>query len=155
MTQNTNDLAVQPTDPGARQPVAGAVRISARVTLAAIVVQFMLAGLGTFDAVHGDTVKDSFFKLHDRFALVIIVLMVVTLIVALVTRSHRRVLVQSALLPLLAGPVQHALATAGTDHAPWVGSLHVLTGVLILVLESRLAVPLPRTARQPVLRQQA
>ncbi|WP_433170186.1 DUF6220 domain-containing protein [Actinoallomurus sp. CA-150999] len=135
MTQN--DQALE-----ADAPVAShAVRVIGQVTLLAIFVQFILAGLGTFDTAHGGTFKDSNFTLHDRFALVIVALTVLMLIVALVTRSGRMVVGESLLLALLVGPVQHALATTGTDHAPWVGSLHVLTGVLILILDAHVAFP--------------
>ena len=120
----------------------------AQLTFFAIVVQFILGGLGTFDAAHSGTFKDSYFNLHSKFALVIIALAVLMVVVALVTRSGRLVVGESVLLAVSVGPVQHALATAGTDHAPWVGSLHVLTGVLILVLDAHLAFPRGVLARR-------
>jgi hypothetical protein len=132
----------------APRPVAGTVRGIGRLTLLAIVVQFTLAGLGTFDTAHSGTFKDSYFSWHDKFALVIIALAVLMVLVALLTRSGRLVVAESILLALLVGPVQHALATTGTDHAPWVGSLHVLTGVLILVLDARIAFPRVGAARR-------
>lgn len=136
MTQREQALDTSP--PGAPRQVAGAVRDIGRLELLAIVVQFVLAGLGTFDTAHGGTFKDSYFTWHDRFALVIIALAVLMALVAVLTRSGRLVIGESILLAVLVGPVQHALATAGTDHAPWVGSLHVLTGVLILALDAHL-----------------
>lgn len=141
---NQNSQQPQPAVPGTaavNRRSATAVRLLAQVTLAAIAVQFVLAGLGAFDAVHGDKVKDSFFTLHDRFALVVIALTVLTLLAAAITRSGRTVVGEAAGLALLAGPLQHELATAGVDHAPWVGSLHVLNGLVILFLECHLAFP--------------
>lgn len=115
------------------------VRMMARVTLLAIIVQFMLAGLGTFDADHGETFKDSYFSAHRTFALVIIGLAVIMFITSLVVRAGRTLIVQTLVLALAVGPVQSQLAQAGADHAAWVGSLHVLTAVLILVLDARIA----------------
>lgn len=145
MNQNGQLVSEVPAAGPRRAP---AVRIFGWVTLATIAVQFVLAGLGAFDAVHGDVVKDSFFRLHDRFALVVIAATVLTLIAALVTRSGRAAIGEAFLVALLAGPAQHELATAGADHAPWVGSLHVLNGLLILALAAHLAFPGIGSARR-------
>jgi hypothetical protein len=139
-----NEQVPEPEAPPAprRAPTGtAAVRILAQVTLLAIFFQFVLAGLGTFDTAHGGTFKDKYFTLHDNFALVIIGLAVVLFLVALITRAGRTAVWEALTLALAAGPLQHLLATNGTDHAPWVGSLHVLAGVLILVLDAHLAFP--------------
>lgn len=118
-----------------------AVRVIAQVTLLAIFVQFLLAGLGTFDTAHGGEFKDKYFTLHDNFALVIIGLTIVLFLVALIVRAGKAVVWEAVVLGLAAGPLQHELATNGTDHAPWVGALHVIAGVLILLLDTHLAFP--------------
>lgn len=117
------------------------VRLLAKLILVGIAVQFVLGGLGTFDTAHGGRYSDSYFSAHGTCALVITGIAAVMLIVALVTRSGARVAWETVALGLLTAPVQHQLAQAGTDHAPWVGSLHVLTGLLILVLDAHIAYP--------------
>ena len=117
------------------------MRLLAKLFLAGVVVQFLLAGLGTFDVAHGGGYKDSYFTAHGVCALVLTGLTVVMLVVALVTRSGRLVAGQSLALGVLTTPVQHALATEGADSAPWVGVLHVLVGLAILGLAARLAYP--------------
>lgn len=135
------DQASQTGAPTASRPVASAVRMLAKLILLAIVVQFALGGLGMFDTAHSGGFRDTYFTVHDNFALVITGLMVVMLIVALATRSGRMVVWESLALALLTAPVQHELATRGAADAPWVGSLHVVTGLLILAIDAHVAYP--------------
>jgi hypothetical protein len=121
--------------------VAPVVRLLAKLFLAGVVVQFLLAGLGTFDVAHGGAYKDSYFTAHGVCAVALTVLTAVMLVVTLVTRSGLPVAGQSLALGVLTTPVQHALATAGSDSAPWVGALHVLVGLAILGLAARIAYP--------------
>lgn len=141
MTQTANEPAPQSEAPPVPLRGRRAIRILAQVTLLAIFVQFVLAGLGTFDTAHGGTFKDAYFTLHDNFALVIIGLAVVMFVIALAARCGRALVWESFALGLCSGPIQHELASLGTDHAAWVGSLHVLTGVLLLVLDAHIAFP--------------
>jgi hypothetical protein len=139
MTQTPEATAtVAPAAP----PRAGAIlRGLGRLTLLAILVQFILAGLGTFDTVHGGTFQDSYFSAHNALGFVIAGLTLVILLAAFVARPGRTTLGESILLFVLAGPIQPILGMTGANHAAWVGSLHVLNGLLILALTARIAVP--------------
>lgn len=111
-----------------------AVLALAALTMAAIIVQFALAGLGTFGEVHDKKVGDSYFSAHQTLGMVIGLLTLLILVAALVERRSRAAVVRAAVLFVLAGPVQPVLGTLGADEAAWVGMLHAVNGVAIMAL---------------------
>ena len=104
------------------------------VTMAAIIVQFALAGLGTFGEVHDEKVGDSDFSAHQTLGMVIGLLTLLILVAALIERRSRATVIRTVVLFVLAGPVQPVLGTLGADQAAWVGMLHAVNGVAIMAL---------------------
>jgi hypothetical protein len=112
--------------------------VLAAVTVALTVVQFALAGLGTFGEIHDKKIKDSYFSAHQVLGMAIGLLTLLVLIAALVARQSRRSVIMSVVLFVLAGPVQPFLGSLGADTAPWVGMLHAVNGIAILGLAGNL-----------------
>lgn len=131
-----------------RRPVATLLLGLTAVTVAMTVVQFALAGLGTFGEVHDKKVNDSYFSAHQSVGMIIGLLTLFVLIVALVARQSRRSMIMSVVLFVLAGPVQPFLGSLGADKAAWVGILHAVNGIAILGLAGNL-LGQTLTRRQP------
>jgi hypothetical protein len=108
------------------------------VTVAMTVVQFALAGLGTFGEVHDGRVKDSYFSAHQTVGMLVGLLTLLVLIAALIARPSRRSVITAVVLFVLAAPVQPVLGSLGADQAAWVGMLHALNGIAILGLSGNL-----------------
>ncbi len=127
-------------------------RYAAIVTVVVIVVQFFLAGLGAFHAVHsGVAAKDTdAYNPHKIVGDVIALLSLVLLVLAIVGRLGGRLIGMTVVLLVLAGPIQPLLAGAGEDSGAIWGALHAFVGALILGLTANLitAATRPRT-QQP------
>src|SRR3954453_6254413 len=109
-----------------------AYQILAIITTLVIILQFFLAGLGTFHDFQ--TGKTDGFEAHEAVGYIIAGLGVLLLVLAAVGRLGTRVIVMGAVMFLLAGPVQALLANAGTEHSDVWGALHALVGALIVGL---------------------
>ena len=109
----------------------------AALLLLGIIVQFFLAGLGTFD-LHAQTLeKSDSFEPHEALGHILAAVALLMLIAALVARTSTFAIWGSVALVLLIEVVQVVLAANGEDHA-WVGGLHALDGVIILGLAGAL-----------------
>ena len=98
-----------------------------------VLAQVMLAGRGVF-GLGGDSVEDaSSLDLHRDFGHILGIVALVMLILALVARTSQQAIWGSLVLVVLTEVVQTLLAEGGDDHA-WVGGLHALDGVLILLI---------------------
>jgi hypothetical protein len=128
------------SSPAARSTMVTVFRTTAIVTVIVVTIQFLLAGLGTFDAVHsGVAARDtSAYDPHKLVGYLIALLSLVLLVLALVGRLGGRIIGMTATLLILAGPIQPLLAGAGTDSAPFWGALHAFVGALILGLTANL-----------------
>jgi hypothetical protein len=109
-------------------------RVLAIVTTLVIILQFFLAGLGTFHAIQAGNADD--FSLHEKVGYVISALGLVMLVIAALARLGTRVIVMGGVMFILAGPVQALLAEAGKDHSDVWGALHGLVGALLIGLVS-------------------
>lgn len=115
--------------------------------LAAIGVQFFLAGLGVFQRDRHN-VGDGYFDPHMMLGTAIGVLSLIVVIAVLIAKPGRQLVGMSVVLFLLAGPIEPLLAKFGTEDSAWYGALHAFTGALILALTAVLFVRLSRPARQ-------
>jgi hypothetical protein len=98
-----------------------------------VLVQFFLAGVGVF-GINASTVQNaSSFDLHRNLGEILGLVSIIMLILALVARFSRRTVFEAVGLVLLVEVAQHGLATAG-DNDKWIGGLHALDGVIILLL---------------------
>jgi Family of unknown function (DUF6220) len=121
-----------------RRPADTLLLAITAVTVAMTVVQFALAGLGTFGEVHDGRVKGSYFSAHQTVGMLIGLLTLLVLVAALIARPSRRAVIIAVVLFVLAAPVQPLLGSLGADEAAWVGMLHALNGIAILGLSGHL-----------------
>src|SRR4051794_28729309 len=105
----------------------------AALTALAVVVQVFLAGVGVFGIDAAKPEDASSFDAHRTLGEIIGGLTLLMLIAALVARASKRVMWASIVLFLLAEFAQHGLASGGNSNK-WVGGLHALDGVVILLL---------------------
>jgi Family of unknown function (DUF6220) len=75
----------------------------------------------------------SSFDAHRAWGEILGALSVVLLILAPVARASRRIVLETLLLAVLVEVAQHGLAAVG-DSNKWLGGLHALDGVVILLL---------------------
>ena len=118
------------------------------VYVAAVVVQFFLAGAGVFRAKpKGDEhlFESATFDSHRGLGWILQLGALILLLLVLLAWPGKHRLIGSALLFVLL-IVQTPLAGAG-DSAPWVAALHPVNGLLILGLASFLAHDAWRSAR--------
>ncbi len=116
-----------PAAAGYRATFATITRILAMVTGTLAVIQFALAGYGTFSAFN----HHRGFGPHELVGTIIGVVTLLVLIAALVAHINGRIMGWAVGLFLMAGPIQPVLANIGKHHA-WVGALHALVGIGIL-----------------------
>ena len=118
---------------GARRGASQVFAYLAALLLLGVIVQFFLAGLGTFD-LHDQTLEhaDSF-QPHEALGHILAAVGLLMLIAAIVARTSKVAIWGSLALVVLIEVVQVALAANGEDHA-WIGGLHALDGVIILGL---------------------
>lgn len=103
------------------------------VFLAAVLVQFFLAGYGAYAPHHGPHAVRHAFGAHEDLGNYLGIFSVLLFVIALLARTSRRVVLCAFVVALLTEPAQHALAQVGKDHR-WVGGLHAVDGLIILVL---------------------
>lgn len=124
----TDTTATTPTG-GYRATTTTVMRILAMATGTLVVVQFTLAGYGAFGVFQ----HHRGYGAHEMLGNIIGGVSVLVLIAALIARPSVRVMILAAVLVILALPGQLLLAAAGKDNA-WIGGLHALAGIAILVL---------------------
>lgn len=121
-----------PSSPGGfRRGAFLAFRVVGIITLVAIVVQFVFAGLGAYGAS---------FDAHRMLGGIIGILTLLMLIIVLLARPGWPTVGLTVLLVVLTLAVQNILATLGDDTDAWFGGLHALNGLIIMGLTSRLAI---------------
>jgi len=131
--------AAAATATGQRGALPPAIQLwLAVLTLAAVVTEFALAGLGAFRGSDAASAQDSFYDPHRVLGFGIAGLVVLLLAAVIAGRARRRAVIVAVLLVILAAAGQPLLAQAGGTHA-WVGSLHAVNGLLILGLTATLA----------------
>jgi hypothetical protein len=108
--------------------------------LAAVAVQFFLAGLGAFKAQHGteqgrigDSQFADYFSPHRAFANVLEIIAILVLLAALVGRMGRRWILVSLSLPILV-ELQYVFAGTGPT---WFRALHVVNALVIAAIAGR------------------
>jgi Family of unknown function (DUF6220) len=107
--------------------------------LAAVVVQFFLAGLGVFAGA-------SNFQIHATFGDILFLVMVIGLLLAFAARLPWRTIGLTALLPVLV-VLQSVLITAWRSGLPVVAALHPVNGLAIFALAGFLALHSRRSRR--------
>jgi hypothetical protein len=113
---------------------------------AAVLVKVFLAGTGVFgiDALEVD--EASSFDAHRTWGLVLAGLAGVLLVLALAARESRPTMIGALALFLLVMFAQSVLASIGESSA-WVGGLHALDGMVILLISAWIALLASRRRR--------
>jgi hypothetical protein len=133
------------TAASSRQPLTGVRRVAdkafvyvAVVLVLGVLFQVYLAGVGIF-GVDALTIADAkSFDDHRAWGFILAMLAVVALVLALVAREPRRILIVAAVLVALTLIAQSALAALGESNS-WLGGLHALDGMAILMLSGWMA----------------
>jgi len=101
-----------------------------------VLVQVFLAGVGAFGELgdHVTKLEDaSSLDAHRNLGFILGGVAVILLILALLARASRATWIGALVLAVLAFVAQSALASGGEDNK-WVGGLHALDGIIILLL---------------------
>ena len=140
MTAKTSDV------PGTRlrrAGVRGAVDVAygylAAFFVLGVLFQVYLAGVGIFGINSAKVANATSLGPHRAWGAVLMVLSLILLILALIAWASRATVIWSLLLALLVIVAQTALAAAG-DSSKWIGGLHALDGMVILLLSLWLAI---------------
>jgi Family of unknown function (DUF6220) len=98
-----------------------------------IVVQFFLAGLGAFDAVHNKKFSDNNFGPHGLLGTLLVLVALVIMVIALIGRwSPATTKLSAALFGLMV--IQFILGVSGAGTAPILGGLHAVNALLIVAV---------------------
>ncbi len=117
---------------GARSGAAQVVRYGGMVFLAAVLVQFYLAGRGVFD-VSGPVEGADSLDPHRLLGSVLAALALILLVAAAVARQTKR-MVGTAVALFVLTAVEGLLASAGSNSPILAGGLHVVVALLIFGL---------------------
>jgi len=107
--------------------------------VAGVLLQVFFAGVGVFGINAAKVANASSFDLHRGWGFVLMVTSLVLLIIALVARESARTMIAALVLAVLTIVAQNVLAAFG-DNDKWIGGLHALDGILILLLSAWIAI---------------
>jgi hypothetical protein len=140
MTTKTSDVLLTPgRRAGARRAVDVAYGYLAAFFVAGVLVQVYLAGIGIFGINSAKVANATSLDPHGAWGTVLMVLSVILLILALVAWVSRVTVIWTFVLAVLVTAAQTALAAAGENNK-WIGGLHALDGMVILLLSLWLAI---------------
>ena len=129
----TNDAPTTTDVSGWRLGVDRAFIYLVTVFFIGVLVQVFLAGVGAFGD-HAAKVEDaSSFDPHRTLGFILGGVAIILLILALLARASQATWIGALVLAVLAFGAQSGLASGG-DSNKWVGGLHALDGIIILLL---------------------
>ena len=147
------DATKQPSTRSRHDPLTGARRAAdagyaymSVLFFAGVLVQVFLAGTGVFGINSLEVGDASSFDAHRSWGFVLAGLAGVLLVLALVARESRRTMVATLVLFLLVAFAQSALASVAESSA-WIGGLHALDGIVILLISAWIALVAYRRRR--------
>ena len=147
MTTKTGDVRVTwQRRTGARRAAGVAYGYLAAFFVLGVLVQVYLAGIGIFGINSGKVADATSLDPHRAWGTVLMVLSLILLILALIAWVSRATVIWTVVLALLVIVAQTALAAAG-DNSKWIGGLHALDGMVILLLSLWLAITARRRRR--------
>ncbi|HEY6275712.1 MAG TPA: DUF6220 domain-containing protein [Streptosporangiaceae bacterium] len=113
-----------------------------------VLAQVFLAGVGIFGINAAKVGNATSLNPHRAWGTVLMVISLVMLILALVAWASRATVIWTFVLALLVIVAQSGLASAGEKNK-WIGGLHALDGMVILLLSIWLAFAARRRRRLP------
>ncbi len=149
-----SDETVQPSVASGHRPLTGVRRAAdtgyaylSALFFVAVLVQVFLAGEGVFGVNSPEIGEASSFDAHRMWGgFVLAPLAGVLLILALAARESRRTIIVTVVLLLLVAFAQSVLASIG-ESSSWVGGLHALDGIVILLISAWIALVAYRRQR--------
>jgi hypothetical protein len=134
MTTKTDQISV-PAKPagGFRRGVDVAYGYLAGLFVLGVLVQVFLAGIGIFGINARKVANATSLDAHRAWGSVLMLVSVVLLVLALVAWRSLATVIGTFVLALLVVVAQSGLAAAG-DSNKWIGGLHALDGMVILLL---------------------
>jgi Family of unknown function (DUF6220) len=140
MTAKTSDVPVtRQRRAGARRAVDVAYGYLAAFFVVGVLIQVYLAGIGIFGINSTKVAHATSLDPHRTWGTVLMVLSLILLILALIAWASRATMIWTFVLALLVIVAQSALAAAG-ENSKWIGGLHALDGMVILLLSLWLAI---------------
>jgi Family of unknown function (DUF6220) len=140
MTAKTSDIPVtRQRRAGARRAVDVAYGYLAAFFVVGVLIQVYLAGIGIFGINSTKVAHATSLDPHRTWGTVLMVLSLILLILALIAWASRTTVIWTFVLALLVIVAQTALAAAG-ENSKWIGGLHALDGMVILLLSLWLAI---------------
>lgn len=140
MTVKTSDVPVTgQRRAGARRAVDVAYGYLAAFFVLGVLIQVYLAGIGIFGINSTKVANATSLDPHRTWGTVLMVLSLILLIMALIAWASRTTVIWTFVLALLVVVAQTALAAAG-ENSKWIGGLHALDGMVILLLSLWLAI---------------
>jgi hypothetical protein len=132
-TDRTATASGQRVLPGWRQKTDTVYAYLSGLFFAGVLLQVFLAGVGVFGINNLKVANASSFNAHRAWGFILMLTSLVLLIVALVAWQSARTMISAFVLALLTVIAQNVLAALG-DSNKWVGGLHALDGMFILLL---------------------
>lgn len=139
MTTKTSSVPGTRQRTGARRAVDVAYGYLAAFFVLGVLFQVYLAGVGIFGINSTKVANATSLDAHRAWGTVLMVLSLILLILALIAWVSRATVISTLVLALLVVVAQTALAAAG-DSSKWIGGLHALDGMVILLLSLWLAI---------------
>jgi hypothetical protein len=140
MTTRTSDVpGTRQRRTGARRAVDVAYGYLAAFFVLGVLFQVYLAGIGIFGINSAKVANATSLNPHREWGTVLMVLSLILFILALIAWASRATVIWTFMLALLVTVAQTALAAAG-DSSKWIGGLHALDGMVILLLSLWLAI---------------
>ena len=139
MTAKTGDAPTTQRRSGARGTVDVVYGYLAAFFVLGVLAQVFLAGVGVFGINASKVANASSFDPHRAWGTVLMAIALILLILALIAWASRATVIGTFALALLVIVAQSGLAAAG-DSNKWLGGLHALDGMVILLLSLWLAI---------------
>jgi hypothetical protein len=139
MTTKTGVAAGQQSRGGVRRGLDVGYGYLMALFVLGVLVQMFLAGVGVFGINARKVANASSLDPHRALGSVLMVVAIVLLILALAAWHSRGTVIGTFVLALLVVVAQSGLAAAGENNK-WIGGLHALDGMVILLLSIWLAI---------------
>jgi hypothetical protein len=147
MTTKTSDIPATRPRAGAKRAVDVVYGYLAAFFVLGVLIQVYLAGIGIFGINSAKVANATSLNPHRAWGTVLMVLSLILLILALVAWVSRATVIWTFVLALLVIVAQSGLAAAGESNK-WIGGLHALDGMVILLLSLWLAIKAWRRRRE-------
>jgi hypothetical protein len=139
MTTKTSDIPATRQRAGARRVVDVVYGYIAAFFVLGVLLQVYLAGIGIFGINSTKVANATSLNPHRAWGTVLMVLSLILLVLALIAWASRATVIWTFVLALLVIVAQSGLAAAGESNK-WIGGLHALDGMVILLLSLWLAI---------------